>query len=55
MLTNDHGKNETENDVVEEMTQVETDQIVLNESTCKLVTKKKINQMVENNHPKYLE
>ena len=46
MLTNDYDKSDTQSDMGEELIQVETDGIVLNESTRKPVTLEEINQMI---------
>ena len=44
MLTNDPDNNETQCDMIEELIQVETDWIMLNESTSQPVTSEEINQ-----------
>ena len=46
---NDHDKNETQSNIVEDLVQVETDEIVLNESTSQPFTSEEINQMIESN------
>ena len=49
MLTYDHDKSEGQSDIVEELIQVETDEIVLNESTSQPVASEEINKMIESN------
>ena len=46
---NDHDKNGTQSDIIEEVTQVETVEIVLNESTIQPVTSEEINPMIGSN------
>ena len=43
ILSNDHGKSEAGPGIFEELIKVETDGIVLNESTSQLVTSEEIN------------
>ena len=49
MSTSKHDKNETESDILRELihseTEIETDEIGLNESTSQLVTSEEMNQM----------
>ena len=54
VLTNDHGKSETESNIIEEMTQVDINEIYINEGTSQLVISEKMNQMVETNQNKIL-
>ena len=49
MLTCDHDKNETQSEIVEELIQVETVEIVLNESTSQPETSEELDQMIESN------
>ena len=54
MLTNECDKNGTKSDMIEELIQIETDGVVLNESTSQPVTSKEINEMIESNWNKIL-
>ena len=55
MLTNDHNKNEKQSDMIEELTQVKTDGIMLNESNSQPVTSEEINQTVESSQNEILK
>ena len=55
MSTNDHDKSETQSDMVEELIQVETDDNVLNESTCQPIASEEINRIIESNQNKILK
>ena len=53
MLTNAHAKNETQSDMIGELIQVETDEIMLNENISQQVTSEKINQMIAKIEPSH--
>ena len=55
MLTNDYDKNEIQSDIVEELIQVGTDVVVLNENTIQPVTSEELNKMIESNQNKILK
>ena len=55
MLTNGHDKSETQIDMVQELIQVETDEMVPNESNSQPVTSGEINEMIENNQNKNMK
>ena len=54
MLTNDHDKSKIQSDLVEDLIQVETHEIILNEITSQPVTSEEINHMIESNWNKIL-
>ena len=52
---NDHDKNETQSDIIEELSQIETDNIVLNERTTQPITSEEINLVIESNQNEILK
>ena len=52
ILTNDHDKSKMQSDIVKELVQVETGDIVLNESTRQTIISEKINQIAESSPQK---
>ena len=53
-LTNDHDKSEAQSDMIEDLIQVDTDGIILNENTSQSVTLEEINQMMKSSQNKIL-
>ena len=52
---NDHDKNETQSNIIEELIEIETEENALNESTSHPVTSEELNETIESNQNEILK